>query len=206
LIAIFGRIREEQRKQEMNSNTSDIIADITRVPILQGKGSRPTFSTQYREKIFYIWYKKGKPSPRHLLPYITPEMEERGKVPSPTLLRNWIDKEFSARGKEMDAAVKRELDGRLIAEKVEMLSRHADLGLNMQNMAIDFLNENKDTLSAPAAVRLLVEGIRVERESRGVPASIDKVMNMSDEQLMKEVQKLITADGSVFEDLDADTG
>jgi len=79
----------------------------------------------------------------------------------------------------------------VISEKIEMLKRHADVGLQMQNMAIEYLNENRDELSSPAAVRMLVEGIRIERESRGIPAALDKMMNMTDEELMKEVTGLI---------------
>lgn len=205
LIAIFGHIQEEQRKQEMNSNTSEVIANITEVPILSRTKGTKAFNAHYREKVFYIWYNQGRPSGSYLINHISPELDERKRIPTVSLLKKWIASEFNIRAKELDDAVKRELDNRLIAEKVEMLKRHAELGLQMQDMAINFLNENVDTLSAPAAVRMLVEGVRIERESRGIPAAIDKMMNMSDEQLMKEVQGLIT-EGSTLEELDASSG
>jgi len=73
-------------------------------------------------------------------------------------------------------------------------------------MSIRFLNENQDVLSAPAAVRLLVEGIRIERESRGIPAALDKMQNMSDEQLLDEIKELMTSSSVSLEEIDANSG
>jgi hypothetical protein len=54
-----------------------------------------------------------------------------------------------------------------------------------------FLDENESNLSANAAVRLLIEGIRVERESKGVPQAVEKMMNKSDDELVEDIHKLL---------------
>ena len=92
-----------------------------------------------------------------------------------------------------------EINQRVIAEKVEMLSRHTKLGQEMQDMALDYLKENVDELSSPAAIRLLVEGIRIERESRGVPEALEKISKMSDEQLLSEVKKIVSQSPVIIE-------
>lgn len=168
-------------------------------------GSKDFFSTQYREKIFYIWYNHGKPGSVNLLRFITPNLDDFERIPTKSALNFWITEEFKPRAELMDKQIKDQMNALLVKEKVEMLRRHAEIGLKMQNIAIDYLNENLDELSAPAAVRLLVEGIRIERESRGIPDALDKMQSMTDEDLMKEVQHLITT-ASTLEEIDANNG
>jgi hypothetical protein len=205
MIVIYGHIREEQGIAKMNSNTSDIIASIVESPVKKSSYHRRPFGQPYHEKVFYIWYNHGKPGAKSLMRFIPADLDEWGRLPTPTLVANWISEEFVPRADLLDEQVKNQLDSLVVAEKVEMLKRHADIGLRMQNMAIDFLNENQDVLSAPAAVRLLVEGIRIERESRGIPAALDKLRDMTDEQLMDEIKNLITSSSVTLEDVDANS-
>lgn len=190
----------------MNSPNSDIIASIVDTPVNTPKFKRRPFSSQYREKVFYIWFNHGKPGAHSLLPYISGDMDEWGRIPTLSLLSQWITDDFKPRAEKLDQAIKEKLDALVISEKVEMLKRHADLGTRMQNIAINYLNENLDELSAPAAVRLLVEGVRIERESRGIPAALDKIRDMSDEQLMEQIKGLMTGANVSLEEFDANSG
>jgi len=206
MTAMYGHTIKEQGKAKMNSNTSDIIVNTESIPIKIPKFKRRPFSSQYREKVFYIWYNHGKPGANSLLPFISSDMDDWGRLPTISLLSQWITDEFKPRSELLDSRVKEQLDAMVIAEKVEMLRRHAEIGLRMQEMSIRFLNENQDVLSAPAAVRLLVEGIRIERESRGIPAALDKMQNMSDEQLLDEIKELMTSSSVSLEEIDANSG
>jgi len=85
--------------------------------------------------------------------------------------------------------VQKSVDLVLIQTKVEMLERHAQVGTKMQDIALEYLEEHAEEMSAPAAVRLLVEGIRIERESRSIPEALAKLTSLSDEQLLKEIVK-----------------
>jgi hypothetical protein len=157
------------------------------------------------DKVFYIWYSHGKPGSTGLLPLIPADLDEFGRLPTPRSLVQWIGAEFKPRAELLDEQIKRELEAQIVSEKIAMFKRHADVGLKMQDMAIQYLNENRDELSAPAAVRLLVEGIRIERESRGIPAALDKMLNMDDTQLMNEIQQLMEGAGVTLEGIDADS-
>jgi hypothetical protein len=201
MIVTFYPIQKAQGQAKMNSNTSDIIVSTAKPKRIRQKN----FSSQYREKIFYVWYNHGKPGSMSLLPFITPEMDEWERLPSKYSLDVWIEDEFVPRAAQLDSEIKKQLDAQLIAEKVEMLRRHADVGLKMQDMAIEYLNENREELSAPAAVRLLVEGIRIERESRGIPAALDKIRDMSDEKLMEQIKEIVTSSNVTLEDINADS-
>jgi hypothetical protein len=199
-------MQEEQNQVNENSTTSDIIVDIKSAAIKIPKFHRRPFTQQYIEKVFYIWYNHGKLGATTLRPFISPELDDWGRIPTLSLLTQWITDYFKPRAEDLDRRVREQLEASIVSEKVEMLKRHADIGVQMQNMAIAFLNENQDTMQAPAAVRLLVEGIRVERESRGIPAALDKMMHMSDEQLINEINGLLTAGSVSLEDVDANSG
>jgi hypothetical protein len=40
-------------------------------------------------------------------------------------------------------------------------------------------------------VRLLVEGVRIERESRGISTTLEKITGLSDEELEKQVRQIV---------------
>lgn len=202
IFAIIGRIEKEQGELEMNSPTSDIIVDTESNK--QPKTRRVRFPSQYKESIFYLWYKHGKPPEAKLLMFITEDMDEFGRMPTISVLKLWIDEDFVPRARQLDEQVKVAMDAAMVVEKVEMLRRHAKLGVKMQDMSMKYLEENADILSSPAAVRLLVEGIRIERESRGIPYALDKMNKMTDEDLLNQVKGLLTT-GMISEESNANS-
>ena len=147
------------------------------------------FSDDYKYQTFLLWYNSGRPGGKKLGQMIPANW---GKdIPTSITLGLWINGEwFQSQAEELDKQVSIELETRLVKEKVEMLSRHADLGVYMQDMAKDYLDANESALSANAAVRLLIEGIRVERESKGIPQALEKMMSKTDEELLEEVKSL----------------
>ena len=84
-----------------------------------------------------------------------------------------------------------ELEGRMVQEKVEMLYRHGEIGREMQNMALGRLrNMNVEDISANSVVRFLIEGVRIERESVGVPQALEKMLNSTDEDILNRIEKI----------------
>ena len=147
------------------------------------------FSEDYKYQVFLLWYNNGKPSSQSVWNMI-PESWGDNK-PQAATIHGWLKSErFQDQARMLDESISKEIEGRMVKEKVEMLSRHADLGVEMQDQAIAYLRSHKDELSSNAAVRLLVEGIRVERESRGIPQAIEKMINKTDEQLLEEIKEL----------------
>ena len=149
------------------------------------------FSDDYKYQMFLLWYNNGRPSGTKLHAMI-PEGWGDAK-PTPGTLTSWVNGEyFKEQAETLDTQVSREIEARMVKEKVDMLSRHADLGQEITDLAIDKIREKKDELSSNALVRLLIEGVRIERESRGIPQAIEKmVLNKSDEELLEEVNKLV---------------
>jgi len=84
----------------------------------------------------------------------------------------------------------------MVAEKVKMLDRHAKTGVKMQDMAIEYIEEHKDEIRIPTALKMLVDGVEMERASRGIPQALEKMLNKSDDDILRAVQELMNK-GSV---------
>ena len=146
------------------------------------------YPDHYKEQAKILWYKKGKLSPQALY-QILPIEPVSGMKPKITTIREWVYKDWKDWADEMDTLVMQEIRGRTIEEKVQMFERFTEVGTEMQNIALDWLRENKNKINAIAAVRLLVDGVRIESEARGVPQVLRKMIDMTNEELLDEVKK-----------------
>ena len=155
-------------------------------------GSTAKYTDDYKNKVFTIWYNEGKPPPKTLFEKIPPPETNYGVRPSETTLKSWVfSQPWKKRANDLDAGVRQSVDLALIQTKVEMLERHARLGEKMQDMGIEYLEDHKDDITAQAAVRLIVEGVRIQVESMGIPGALAKLTRLPDEQLLEEIKKLI---------------
>lgn len=150
---------------------------------------RTHYNTGYVEDIFLLWYKSGKPVVGRLFGMIPPD--EDGKRPHLATLSTWIREFFVPKAEVLDAQVMDQISQTMVAEKVEMLNRHAATAKNMQNIGIEILQEKKDEISAHAAIRLIVEGIRIEGSTAGIPEALEKMTKMTDEDLYEEIADII---------------
>ena len=150
---------------------------------------RSNFDQNYKDKVFTIWYTNAKPNSMTLQGMIP--VDDSGRKPSRAFLNDWVSKDFLARAVPIDEAVVQEMNNRLMQQKIEMLERHAEVATEMQDIALTYLREHKDDLTPISAVRLLVESVKIEKGSRGIPQVLEKMMNMSDEDLLKETTNLL---------------
>lgn len=149
------------------------------------------FDPVYKKDIFYFWYNNGRPGYQVLHRIMPPD--ETGTKPSISALQVWVYQDFKPQAEELDDIVRKELEGKLVKEKVEMFQRHSKVGVKMQDIALKFFDEHEEELTAHSAVRLLVEGVRIERESRGVGDLVEKLSKSSDEDLFKQIEDIVIA-------------
>jgi len=148
------------------------------------------FSEDYRENMFELWYKQGKPS--NIIFHRRAPADENNVMPTAATFKFWID-DWRERAEALDELVMQKLNERLVYEKVEMLKRHSEAGRKMQKMAIDTLEQLKpDDFTSSSLIRLWAEGIRIERESSGIPEALEKMTKMSDEQLVDEIKDIFS--------------
>jgi len=151
-----------------------------------------TYSDSYVDSIFAIWYKSGKPIARRLQPMIIESDPINGTIPTINVLKRWIDDDFSARSLALDEEVSQNLSNTLVAEKIAMLQRHAVVAREMQTMGLDYLRQN-GVGGARNAIQLLVEGLEIERGAVGAPQIAQRLLSLSDEQLVAELTDLVTS-------------
>ena len=154
------------------------------------KISTPNATQGYKDEVFYIWHSSGKPPSRNLHRMI-PGNPLSNDVPAATTLAKWIKNDFIPKAEKLDEAIWEAMQHRLTNEKIAMMDRHAKTGMVMQEMALNYLEENSEKLRVSNAIRLLIDGIRIERESAGIPRALEKMAKSSDEQLMKELESII---------------
>ena len=145
------------------------------------------FSPEYKYKMFLLWYKEGRPGMEIFSKMVAPD--DVGSEPALSTLKSW-QSHWKTEAEILDSQIRTELEKRMVKEKVEMLSGHADLGKKMQEIGIDFINENEDDLTSATAVRLLVAGVEIERDSRGLPEALEKIMTQSDDKLLDRIKEL----------------
>ncbi|MBU2249170.1 MAG: hypothetical protein KKD77_20655 [Gammaproteobacteria bacterium] len=157
--------------------------------IPKGMYGRSFYPDDYKNEAFYIWYISGKPRLSKFKVLLKASAE--GTVPHNRTLTTWIH-DFVIRGQELDKQVEEKLETAVIEEKIEMLQRQAEIAMELQEIAVEYLRAHKDKLNPQAAVRLWVDGVRVERESRGLPSLITEISQSSNEDLEGMIDKILS--------------
>jgi hypothetical protein len=150
----------------------------------------PYYSPRYKDDMFLLWYKLGKPSSTKFSNHALPN--ENGDIPFKGTIDNWIEEDWGERAAKLDQEIMQKIEEEVIAEKMTMLKQHTEIARNIQDMAIEYLETHKDQMTPSTAVRMLIEGIRIERESRGMPEVLENLSNASDEKLLKQIENLAT--------------
>lgn len=148
------------------------------------------FSRTYKNDCFLDWYKLGKPPASEY--WLKMSLDEHGRRPARTMLTKWFTK-WKDRAKVLDAEIEMGIVEDTIAEKIEMLNRHADTGREIQTLSLNYLREHANELTPHSAVRLLQVGVEMERDSVGVPKALENMSKLDDESLLKEITAIISS-------------
>lgn len=172
----------------------------------KGRGWMIPYSKDYEEACFAIWYKAGKPSLISQILNLLPK-DDQGRTPSKPLLEiHWLPN-WRQRADVLDAESSNILDRNLIQERVEMLEKQAEQGKKLQELGMQFFEDHKLTDEA-VALRMVVQGVEIERNSRGLSVALQRISSMSDETLQNELNKQLArykesgevVDGDVVDD------
>lgn len=156
-----------------------------------------------REKVFYLWYNNGRPGFAKTKELIISQLPDE-VIPNDWSIKEWLS-DFNLRAYDLDKRIHEQLDAVVVAEKVEMLKRHAKTGRYMQNVALQYLKDHLTELSANTSLRMLIEGVRIEKDSLGIPEALEKMTKMTDDDLVAEIKQLLTSSTVTLEDIDANS-
>lgn len=147
------------------------------------------YSKLYRDSAFFQWYRLGRVGMKQLTFHLEPD--ERNKTPGYQTLSKWKKEEnWVERADEMDENASIQIQKKLIDDKRKMLEKHIEISEDMQNQALEYL-ETHGLDTAHQAIRLLELGIKVEKESVGLPSLLKEVSELEDSDLTSRIAKLL---------------
>ena len=166
------------------------MADSASPLILSQVDEKFNYSYEYRVSVFLIWIKNGKPGRRELHKLIPDD--ENGAKPHEQTLHKWIhDPEWLEAASKIDYAVAQKLEDGLITEKVKMMQELADVGKEEWKMGLEYLRTHQDEITVTAAVRMIADGTKLEKESRGLSGLMEEISAMSDDKLLEKLRKSV---------------
>lgn len=140
------------------------------------------FSKTYKEGVFHAWWPNRITTPLSTIVASLP-LSEDGTRPEVGAVRAWIARErWIERAEMLEAQVSKRLEKMALEGRVEMLNRHAQVGKELQEKALAYL-QTTEIVRMSDAIKLVELGIDVERSSRGVGDAIVKMANSSSDEL-----------------------
>jgi hypothetical protein len=154
-----------------------------------------SYSTAYKDNAFYLWYRNSRPSMVELQKILP--LDENGRKPHANVVTGWKSAfNWNMWADSLDAKVSDQLDMAVVEERVQMYKKHAEMGQQMADKGMEYLNaEGKGLDSDSAAIRAIVEGINIEGKNRGLADALSRVFSMSEKEIDVELKKMLTTKG-----------
>lgn len=151
------------------------------------------YSNAYKDQAFYIWYRASRPSMVELQKIIP--LDENNRKPHSNVLTNWKEAfAWNMWADSLDAKISDQLDMTVVEERVQMYKKHAEMGQQMAEKGMDYIN-TQGLDSDSAAIRAIVEGITIEGKNRGLADALSRVFSMSEKEIDVELKKMLTTKG-----------
>ena len=148
-----------------------------------------TYSEIYKENVFVLWY-DGNRKISNKFANSLPE-DENGQRPTFKTIEKWRD-EFGwmQRADALDGELSRKLQDEVINKRIKMYEEHVTVSNKLIELGKDFLDNHKIEEMGDA-LKAISLGVEIQRVSVGQIELGQKILRMSDEQLTKEIYKLM---------------
>lgn len=161
------------------------------------------YSDQYIEQTFYLWYKGGRKISQKFSNSL-PE-DDKGQRPTFKTIEKWRDAYgWVDRAEGLDADISNALQKEVINERMEMYKSHVELADALIAKGKEFLDTHEIDDMADA-LKAISMGVDIAKASVGQVALGQKILSMSDDQLTKELNKLLAPQKKDEEFIDAET-
>lgn len=146
------------------------------------------FQDNYREVVFALWYEGGKNIGNKLIDAIP---EENGAKPAISTIIKWRDMYgWLERAEILDVEVSQNITDEIVSKRIEMYEKHSKVAGELVEKGIQFLRDNPIDSSSDA-LKAIALGVDIERASIGQADVGRRILKMSDEQLTKELSRLV---------------
>lgn len=162
-----------------------------------------TYSDQYIEQTFYLWHRGGRKISQRFANSL-PE-DDKGQRPTFKTIEMWRDKfGWIDRADTLDAEISNTLQKKVIDDRVQMYEKHTALADALIEKAETFLRDHPIT-EMKDALKAIELGIEIQRVSVGQADFGRKLLEMSDDQLTRELNKMLQTPNKSDEFIDAET-
>jgi len=149
-----------------------------------------SYTSVYKESIFALWYSQNKPSISKLSGMV-PE-DETGRKPNASVILKWVDDgDWHVRADILDERAAESLEKVLVTDRVEIFKKQAEIGKKLQEIGMKYVESDEFKLNAVTALKMIIEGATLEKESVGLTIALTKIYALDDEDLQSEVRKLL---------------
>jgi len=149
-----------------------------------------SYSDQYIEQVFALWYKGGRKISQKFSNSL-PE-DEKGERPTFKAIEKWRDNYgWMERADVLDAELSLALQDQVINERIAMYKEHVQVADSLIEKGKTYLNDHEidDMTDALKAISM---GVEIHRLSVGQVALGQKILSMNDDQLTRELNKLLS--------------
>jgi hypothetical protein len=110
--------------------------DVTEFEIQKRKDRVSSYSEDYKQVAFQIWYSNDRPNSTTLRKLLPPD--EKNRVPIEPVISQWMDV-WNEEADTLDIEVKKRIDLDLVSQRAEMLKRQAQNAQIIQDKAMIYL-------------------------------------------------------------------
>ncbi len=148
-----------------------------------------TYSDQYKEQTFILWY-DGNRKISNKFANSLPE-DEKGQRPTFKTIEKWRDEYgWMQRADALDGELSRQLQDEVINKRIRMYEEHVEVSNSLIAKGKAYL-ENHPIDEMADALKAISLGVEIQRVSVGQIELGQKILRMSDEQLNREIYKLM---------------
>ena len=159
------------------------------------------YNDQYIETVFHLWYNGGRKISQRFCNTLPDD--DRGNRPTWKTVEKWRDSYgWIERADGMDAALSLRLEDEAISKRIEMYKEHVEVSNALIAKGKEFL-QNHSIEEMGDALKAISLGIDIQKASIGQIEMGQKILRMSDDQLTKEINKLLGKPDTVSEFIDA---
>lgn len=147
------------------------------------------YSEQYIEQVFYLWHDGGRKISQRFANSL-PE-DENGNRPTFKTIEKWRDTYgWVDRAEDLNAKISMSLEKVAIEKRTKMYLEHEEVGTALLTKGREFL-ESHPIEEMADALKAITLGWELRKNSIGQAEIGQKLLNMSDEQLIKELNKML---------------
>lgn len=149
-----------------------------------------SYTPAYKESVFALWYSSNKPSAAKLSGMVPDD--ESGRKPAASLISKWMeDGDWYVRADILDERASESLEKVLVTDRVEIFKKQAEIGKKLQEIGMRYIESDDFKLNAITALKMVVEGAQLEKESVGLTIALTKIYSLGDSDIQSEIKKLL---------------